>query len=78
MIPDPHLAFAQKYGVTFTRETYTLSQIIEGQFTLKPSAGDPLPPIGCEVMVHDYAGRTWRTVVTAADAAVGTYTAMIE
>lgn len=71
------LKFTEKYGVTFTRETFSLSQIIDGRFTLKPENGDPLPPIGCTVKVYDYDGHTFNTVVIGVDEFAGTYTAVL-
>jgi len=78
-------AFRAKYGVTFTRETFTRNRPnARGEFELTPNdngnrAGrDPLPPLGCHIKVYDYnGGEAWQTVVTAVDKQRGTYVATI-
>jgi hypothetical protein len=69
-------AFQARYNVEFTRETFTRQQPNErGEFVLEPNSGDPLPPIGCMVKIHDYDGHTFNTVVIGVDEFAGTYTA---
>jgi len=70
-------AFQAKYGLTFTRETFTQSQPdADGKFVLKPDNNDPLPPIGCRIKVYGYGrDKVWRTSVIAVDQDAGTYTA---
>jgi hypothetical protein len=67
--------FQAKYGVQFNREAYTRQQPNErGEFTLEPSNGDPLPPMGCHVKVYDYEGHTYRMVVIGVNEFDNTYT----
>jgi hypothetical protein len=72
-------AFRAKYGVQFTRETFTLNRPGEdGTFVLKPDGNYPLPPLGCVVKVNGYHGETWATTVTDIDCVACTYTVVIK
>jgi hypothetical protein len=73
-------AFQAKYGVTFTREKFCLSEPdADGKFVLTPNNNDPLPPIGCRIKVFGYSpDKRWITNVIAVDQDAGTYTAQVE
>jgi hypothetical protein len=70
--------FQAQYGVTFTRETFTLDEpTADGTFILTPDNNDPLPPIGCKVAVYGYEGQAWNTIVIDTNEAAGTYTVQV-
>jgi hypothetical protein len=73
-------AFQAKYGGTFTREKFCLSEPdADGKFVLKPSPNEPLPPLGCRIKVYGYSpDKMWRTSVVAVDQDTGTFTAQVE
>jgi hypothetical protein len=71
---DALAEFQAKYGVTFTREMFSVSEPINGSLTLKPGNGDTLPPLGCHVNVYGYHGEIWQMVVTCVDVSAGTFT----
>jgi hypothetical protein len=73
-------AFQAKYGVTFTREKFCLSEPdADGKFVLTPNNNEPLPPIGCRIKVFGYSpNKRWITNVIAVDQDAGTFTAQVE
>ena len=71
--------FQAKYGVTWTRTTFTVyDPSADGTFVLTPDGDDPLPPIGCKVKVYGYRGEIWLTEVIDTNDSAGTYTVIIK
>lgn len=71
-------AFKSKYGVVFSRETFTLDRpTADNTFVLQPDNEDLLPPIGAHIRVNGYRGEVWHTVVIDADPSHYSYTAQI-